>query len=128
MFKTLRRLRDRLFGKPKAPKEVKPKQKKTPLYINLGIDFGTSFTKVCYRDVGREASGIVDFSSQHSSWPDALIPSLIRLGPSGKILAAIPAPNGQITRNGWATVDQIKMRLAGLDLQQELGNFFVANP
>jgi hypothetical protein len=27
-----------------------------PIAINLGIDFGTSFTKVCFRDVGAEHS------------------------------------------------------------------------
>ena len=29
--------------------------------VNLGIDFGTSFTKVCYPDIGTSRSGVIDF-------------------------------------------------------------------
>ena len=35
-----------------------------PLYVNLGIDFGTSYTKVCYRNVGSEQSGILTFGRE----------------------------------------------------------------
>ena len=35
-----------------------------PLHVNLGIDFGTSYTKVCYRNLGREQSGILTFGGE----------------------------------------------------------------
>lgn len=35
-----------------------------PLHVNLGIDFGTSYTKVCYRDVVSEQSGILTFGDE----------------------------------------------------------------
>ena len=35
-----------------------------PLHVNLGIDFGTSYTKVCYRNLGSEQSGILTFGRE----------------------------------------------------------------
>ena len=47
----------------------------TPLLINLGIDFGTTYTKICYRDLGAEESQIITFSG--NSLEAALVPSVV---------------------------------------------------
>lgn len=46
-----------------------------PLLINLGIDFGTTYTKICYRDLGTEESQIITFSG--NSLEAALVPSVV---------------------------------------------------
>ena len=93
-----------------------------PLRLNLGIDFGTSFTKVCYRDLGSDHSGIIDFSTSDSSdWVNALIDSRIVRSPNGTIRAGAP---GRVEPNASETiVDTVKMRLALLDLAEELKAF-----
>lgn len=51
--------------------------------INLGIDFGTSYTKVCYRDLNREETGIVSFV--HVGPDTHLVPSVVQVGKSANL-------------------------------------------
>ncbi|MCY4226869.1 MAG: hypothetical protein OXF20_04080 [Gammaproteobacteria bacterium] len=60
---------------------TEPKTKSTSiLELNLGIDFGTSFTKVCFRNAGTEQSEIVSFGR---SAEDALVPSIVSINSNG---------------------------------------------
>jgi len=114
-------LRDRIFGPqaraPDAPATAAPLQKREPqpplhsssefpiISINFGIDFGTSFTKVCFRDVGTEESGVVAFGERSGH----LLPTIVAINSSGKLLCADEEPRGgEITR-----IQYLKMRLAG---------------
>ena len=54
-----------------------------PLAINLGIDFGTSFTKVCFRDAGTEETEVVTFDGD--TIEKAMLPSIVRIGIDGKL-------------------------------------------
>lgn len=45
--------------------------------INLGIDFGTSFTKVIYRIVGPDISGIIPFATDAPNCDEPMVPSLL---------------------------------------------------
>ena len=47
------------------------------LHINLGIDFGTSYTKVCYRNLGWDSSGIITFNGK------LFVPSIVRVDERG---------------------------------------------
>jgi hypothetical protein len=87
---------------PSAVKRVAPRI----IAINLGIDFGTSFTKVCYRDVGTEESGVVAIGQ---GLKKALLPSLVTVSRSGHLAlsetGACPAAS--------VAINYLKMRLAG---------------
>jgi hypothetical protein len=74
--------------------------------INLGIDFGTSFTKVCYRDVGTEESGVVAIGQ---GLRKALLPTLVTVSQSGhlSLSEAGTCPAASVA------VNYLKMRLAG---------------
>ncbi len=56
---------------------------KPPSLINLGIDFGTMFTKVCFRDLGMEESHIITFGGNTTE--DAMVPSVVRIEADGKL-------------------------------------------
>lgn len=88
--------------------------KKDPeTHLTIGIDFGTSFTKVSYRDVGAEESGIVTFDAGVAS--GAMIPSIVSVDPSGNLsLGEVGAVN-DVT-----VVRYLKMRLAGLSADPPL--------
>lgn len=101
----------RLWGRTTDPKAAPPslsEQSATspPLAINLGIDFGTSFTKVSFRDVGREESGIVTFGG--STAKSAIIPSVVTVDSAGGLSLGPP----RIGTSTGAIVRFLKMRLA----------------
>lgn len=107
----LRRLREQVIGgrtESRLSKQTTTRQ--SPLAINLGIDFGTSFTKVCFRDIGTEESGIVTFGG--SSLNSTLIPSIVRIDSSGilSLGSSIGLPTSGVV------VRYLKMRLADLTL------------
>lgn len=56
---------------------VRTNMTEVPVDINLGIDFGSRYTKVCYRDIAQEMSKVVTFSEGKPSIDDTLIPSSI---------------------------------------------------
>ena len=89
---------------------------KHPLGINIGIDFGTSFTKVCFRDVGFETSKLVSFETR--SGRVQIIPSIVCVH-GGKLFMKHWR---EIAGSG--NVKYLKMRVAGLhinDLDPSIG-------
>ena len=71
-----------------------------PLHVNLGVDFGTSFTKICYRDVATGDSGILCVGG------DCFVPSVVEVGDRG----VLSAGKWRLTR---FPVRYLKMQLAG---------------
>lgn len=112
----LRRIRDRISGRHAfAPNggEVSASSSKgarskptREVHINFGIDFGTSFTKVCFRDVGAQETGIVAAGKGSKG---ALVPSVVLIGEDGQVFMGDDA--GRLTSP--ITVTYLKMRLAG---------------
>jgi len=94
------------------------------LDLRLGIDFGTSFTKVCFRDTALDRSEVVTFSKGKGRpmLDEALLPTKLGVCSDGRLLAGL-------TKSEWegqtatiqiaVAVDYIKMRLANLDLASE---------
>jgi hypothetical protein len=85
--------------------------------LHLGIDFGTRYTKVCFRDLGSDKSEVVTFSTGKPRLEDALVRSHIELG-DGRIVAGLSAAEWRHRSRppGSTDVDFVKMRLASLDL------------
>ncbi|MGI0479457.1 hypothetical protein ACN4EE_01570 [Geminocystis sp. CENA526] len=90
------------------------------LFLNLGIDFGTSFTKVCVRDIDRENSWIVNFAEDKKQVNDALLPTKILIKNDGNLLTGLTLSEWKtVNTNEGILVDFVKMRLANIDLSQE---------
>ena len=88
-------------GSPRGPSTL------GPLLVNLGIDFGTALTKICYRDSALEESGIVTFGGRTAE--AAMIPSVVSVTPEGTLLLG----DAELSA---VRIDYLKMRLASLDL------------
>lgn len=87
------------------------------LDLNLGIDFGTSFTKVCVRDTARENSWIIMFNDSQSL-EDALLPTRIGICHDGTVLSGLTQSEWeQHSTSEYTAIDFIKMRLANLYLR-----------
>lgn len=94
------------------PSTALPSQDRAPgrprtVAINLGIDFGTSFTKVCFRDVGTEESGVVTFDAADAD--GALIPTVVAVGKDGHLEIADEISDDR----DFVFIPYLKMRLAG---------------
>ena len=76
------------------------------MVINLGIDFGTRFTKVCFRDVGPEETEVVTFGGD--TIETSMIPSVVEIGANGRLSLSTDAES-----DAAALVRYLKMRLAG---------------
>ncbi|QQE67682.1 hypothetical protein GFS31_43950 (plasmid) [Leptolyngbya sp. BL0902] len=91
------------------------------LEINLGIDFGTGFTKVCFRDLASNRSEIVTFSdTDKSELQQALLPTKIAILEDGKLLTGLTAAEWDSNpKPVQKMLEFLKMRLAHLDLPEE---------
>lgn len=86
-------------------------QRQSPVALNLGIDFGSSFTKVCYRDVGTEESGVVGIGTGGS-----LLPSVVVVSSTGRLYLSDAAKRVKSA----VQVRYLKMRLAGVPIGDAL--------
>lgn len=94
------------------------------LSLNLGIDFGTSFTKVCFRDMVNNQSEIVTFTDEVTHLEEALLPTKIGILPDGTLITGLTASEWQrYDDQVQTTVEFIKMRLAEFDLPQGVGSW-----
>tara|TARA_R110002124_G_scaffold8655_6_gene45784 strand:- start:1800 stop:3263 length:1464 start_codon:yes stop_codon:yes gene_type:complete len=121
----LKTLRDNIFGPQSADDssfsapapqsdELAEEITKQPLHINLGIDFGTSFTKVCYRDLGTEETGVVVF--EDFSEDDGLIPTIISIDDEGYLYIGEECPD----KTNCISIKYIKMMLADMPINDDL--------
>jgi hypothetical protein len=127
----LQQIRDRIFGSRALPDAsaadihiekplpaerqefaVAPSPSPRIVALNLGIDFGTSFTKVCYRDVGTEESGVVGIGE---GLKQALLPSVVLVSPDGRL-----SLSDGVQRPGCVAVTYLKMRLAGTPIADDI--------
>ena len=85
---------------------ITPSAAGAPLALNLGIDFGTSFTKVAFRDLGTEETGVVTFGA--TSADGAMVSSVVKVGTTGTLSLLT---SGR-TQSGEVEIRYLKMRLA----------------
>jgi hypothetical protein len=62
------------------------------LEINLGVDFGTVFTKVCYRIVGRDIVGLVPFNIPAEDGEPTTLPSKVWVDTGGRLFSPFDSP------------------------------------
>lgn len=81
--------------------------------LNLGIDFGTSFTKVCVRDTDNGRSWVVAFGKSKSC-EESILSSLIGVMPDGRLVGGLTTKEWEQQEKPLIFIDFIKIRLAGL--------------
>ncbi|MBE9064351.1 hypothetical protein [cf. Phormidesmis sp. LEGE 11477] len=93
------------------------------LDINLGIDFGTGYTKVCLRDLALEQAEVVTFAPPTDSRLDldqTLMPTRLAILEDGTLLTGLTVAEWRACdRPIRQNIDYIKMRLAAIDLAKE---------
>lgn len=93
-----------------------PKDFEADTFIELGIDFGTKYTKVCFRDEDSEHTEIVTFTNKKSSIGQALILSKIEVSERNEVFVGLTEDEwNRKTHSAKETIDLLKMRLAYID-------------
>lgn len=101
------------FGRDSNSIENAKQRKSSPLPINIGIDFGTSFTKVCFRDSGAEHSGVILFQTQNGNAP--VIPSIVDISSDGLLHMRHEHQPDQKT----TSAQYLKMLLVGDEIERD---------
>jgi hypothetical protein len=99
-----------------------PSNQDFDLELNLGIDFGTGFTKVCFRSLDNNYSEIVTFAGEDSEvhLEQALLSSKIAILEDGTLMTGLTAAEwASMNQPVQKTIEFIKMRLAHLDLPED---------
>jgi hypothetical protein len=104
------------------PKSPTARTEITPLH--LGIDFGTRFTKVCFRDRGRDRTTLVTFTTKAPQIDQALIRSHLELH-DGRVVTGLTHAEWANRRRpvGAIDLDFPKIRLAQLDMPSVAGSW-----
>ncbi len=99
----------------------------TTISLNIGIDFGTRYTKVCVRNTDTDKSEVVRLGKARTNVDQALILSQVGICDDGILLGGVTEYewNGHNAKSSCAvTIDFIKMRLAQLDNKREDANWY----
>ena len=100
-----------------------PTEDNFDLDINLGIDFGTGYTKVCFRDLARDRSEVVTFAELTQGQLDlaaTLMPTRLAILTDGTLLTGLTEAEWEANDKPiQKQIDYIKMRLAAIDLRPQ---------
>ena len=95
--------------------------------LNIGIDFGTRYTKVCVRNTDADQSEVIRLGRARTNVDQALILSQVGISDDGSLFGGVTEYewNEHNARSSCAvTIDFIKMRLAQLDNKREDANWY----
>jgi len=94
--------------------------------VVIGIDFGTSYTKVCVRGEDMERSEVVTFAG--TTLNGSLLSTKVAIMLDGSLIAGLTESEwDKSSQCAEVVIDFIKMRLANFDLQHE-GKWFEFRP
>lgn len=100
-----------------------PTEDNFDLDINLGIDFGTGYTKVCFRDVARDQSEVVTFAEPTQAGltlDETIMPTRLAILQDGTLLTGLTVAEWRNdSRPIRKNIDYIKMRLAAIDFRKD---------
>ena len=99
-----------------------------PLHVNLGVDFGTCFTKICFRDVATGDSGVLSVDGE------CFVPSVVGIGEWGELSAgerAVGAPERylkmRLADETWPHSGGSECRSRDTDEVRALAAYFLAD-
>lgn len=87
--------------------------KRDTAYLQVGIDFGTSSTKIVYSQLGRAVAHAICFDHKLPHYPDYCVPSVAAVGKSGKLLLGIEAARMLVNERWDKGFQRFKVIVAG---------------
>jgi hypothetical protein len=97
---------------PAKPAFIKPTKKK-PVYVQVGLDFGTSGTKVAYRRLDDSRVRALDFEHDLEHFPSFVLPSVAEVFPGKGLVFGVEAANILVNHGLEKGLRNLKVILAG---------------
>jgi len=105
---------------PAKQEPVKPKasspliQKKIgKVNIQVGLDFGTSATKIMYSQLGRKGTNLIKFNHSLPNYPSFCLPSVAAINNQGRLILGIEAANYLLNKEWDIGFQRFKVIVAG---------------
>lgn len=92
--------------------------KREPLYIGLGLDFGTAFSKVAWRDLGTDRAGILQFTPRAAE-TSPFVESVVYLDRKNRCHCPF---DFDVDPDNTTKIRYLKMRLAGQSIDGSPAN------
>jgi hypothetical protein len=89
------------------------KKKKEKVHIQVGIDFGTSATKVVFSQLGRRPFRVLNFNHKLSNYPSYCIPSIGCLSEKSRLLLGVSAARTLLNKEWNTGLQRLKVVVAG---------------
>jgi len=89
------------------------RKKKQKVHLQVGLDFGTSSTKVIYSQLGRRLSRAISFNHNLPNFPQYCLPSIAAINREGKLLLGIEAAKYLLNKEWDSGIQRLKVIVAG---------------
>ncbi|MDO9517209.1 MAG: hypothetical protein Q7J10_04070 [Methanosarcinaceae archaeon] len=89
------------------------RKKAEKAHIQVGLDFGTSSTKMIYSQIGRRQFRVINFNHDLPNYPQYCLPSLAAINNSGNLLLGIPAARQLLDQEWDSGLNRFKVIVAG---------------
>ena len=89
------------------------KTKKEKVHIQVGLDFGTSCTKVVFSQIGRRYARAIDFGFQLPHYPSYCLPSVAAVNDKGRLTLGIEAAQYLLDKKWDTGFQRFKVIVAG---------------
>jgi len=97
---------------PEKPPPILRK-KKEKVYIQVGLDFGTSATKVVFSQLGRRPFRVLNFNHKLPNYPSYCIPSIGCIGENGRLHLGVSAARSLLNKEWDTGLQRLKVVVAG---------------
>ena len=107
---------DRTLQYKNVQKDVKSpliKEKTEKAHIQVGLDFGTSSTKIVYSQIGKRYFRVINFNHDLPNYPQYCLPSLAAINNNGELLLGIPAARQLLDKEWDSGLNRFKVIVAG---------------
>lgn len=102
---------------PVKPEEVTTtpliRIKKDKVHIQVGLDFGTSCSKIMYRQIGRRQARVINFQHDLPNFPQYCFPSVASVNDRGHLLFGVEAAKWLLTKEWDYGLQRFKVIVAG---------------
>lgn len=99
------------------------KTKKKKVHIQVGLDFGTSCTKVVFSRVGSRYARAIDFDFRLPHYPSYCLPSVAALNDKGRLTLGIEAAQNLLDKTWDAGFQRFKVIVAGQEDSRFLDSY-----
>jgi len=89
------------------------RKKEEKIHISVGLDFGTSNTKVVYSQAGKRFRRALNFNHNLQIYPNYCLPSVAAVNPRGEILLGVEAAEYLLNKEWDFGFQRIKVCVAG---------------